>query len=117
MTTSALPTYEIPMAAWPSSELIEDRGPYAGFQMYSRQGNAAVAMVVRTVVEAAMYAPLTRGEALHLLHVSLEGVGNVHPEWQDTEPRGEITEQISRAFVDVLEFTPMGSSTDLYDRL
>ena len=117
MTTSALPTYVLPMADWPSEETLGERGEYAGFQMYSRQGNDAVAMVVRTVVEAAQYAPLTRGEALHLLHESLERVGNVHPEWQDTEPRAEIEEQISRAFVDVLEFTPMGSSTDLYDRL
>lgn len=115
--TDTLPTYVIPVATWPSAETLAERGPDAGFQMYSRQGNDAVAMVVRTVIEGAQHAPLTRGEALYLLHESLDRLSHVHPEWQDTEPRGVITDEVSRGFVDVLGFAPLETSDDLYDRL
>lgn len=94
--TSTIPTYTLPVADWPSEETLAERGPNAGFQMYTRQGNDAVAMVVRTTIEAGAYCSLTRDQILHLLRDLLHRVGFVHPEWRDTEPRGEIRDQISR---------------------
>jgi hypothetical protein len=111
--TQTIPTYTIPTPAWVSVETAEDRGPNAGFQMYTRQGNDAVAMVVRTTIEAAVYCSLTRDETLHLLRDLLNRVGFVHPEWHDSEPRGEIRDQISRGFVDVLGYVALSEDESL----
>jgi hypothetical protein len=103
-----MPTYEIPMATWPSVETLDSRGRHAAFSMYTWQGNEAVAAAVRTTVEAAAYCSLTRDETLHLFRDLHAAVQRVHPEITDTEPRGEIREVLSKAFMDELGFVAPG---------
>jgi hypothetical protein len=91
----SLPTFTIAHPGWGGESNVAEHGENYGFQMYTRQGNDAVAVAVRTTVEATAYAHLTRDEMLTLLRDLLNGVAKVHREVRDTEPEVAIVEAVN----------------------
>lgn len=82
------PEYVTPVPYWVREETLAERGPNAGFQMFTRNGNNSAAAIVKTVIEATQACGLTRDEMLDLLNRGRHYMARVHPEIYDTEPRG-----------------------------
>ena len=73
-----------------------DRGPNYKFQMYTREGNDALAAVVGAVAAEAAAKPMRRTEVLDSLRSRLRLLTTAgHPEWWDTEPRWAIVDAMN----------------------
>lgn len=75
---------------------VDERGPNHRFQMYTREGNDAVALMVAGVVETAQKYALSLPAIKTLLHNEVAKVEKVHPEIHDTEPRNEILDVMDK---------------------
>jgi hypothetical protein len=96
-------TFTIPRPDWVSDSLIEERGQYAGFQMYTTEGNDAVAKMVQFVVSQSEENRLRRPEMIEVLKEGVRLVAKTHPEIHDTEPEWAIVDAIN-TYCDEAEF-------------
>jgi hypothetical protein len=87
-------THQITRPDWVSDDLVAERGPHAGFSMYSTEGNDAVADMVIAVIARAETGMLPKG----IKALLREGVANVaikFPEVHDTEPEWAIVDAMN----------------------
>jgi hypothetical protein len=91
-------TFSIPRPDWVSDRLLGERGENAGFQMYSREGNDAVAAMVLDVAAKVEAAPMRRNQAVSLVQEGVLRVTKTHPEVHDTEPEWAIVDAINALF-------------------
>jgi hypothetical protein len=96
-------TFQIPRADWVSDRLITERGEYAQFQMYTREGNDAVAEMLNGIFAREGLLPLAYKT---LLIEGVERVRKVHPEIHDTEPEWAIVDAVN-AFFATQGFAPI----------
>jgi hypothetical protein len=89
-------TFTIPRPDWVSDDLVAERGEHAGFQMYTTEGNDAVAEMVITNLTAAEKSDLPRRVIIAMLKIGVAEVARVHPEVYDTEPRGAILDVLDK---------------------
>jgi len=90
----------------------DDRGPNARFQMYTREGNDAVAAMVQHALAEAERDGAHRSSIIDALRTGVREVAKVHPEVHDTEPRGEILDVLDAWLVDH-DFRPLGFEESL----
>jgi len=83
-------TFEIKRPNWVSDRLVAERGEYAGFQMYTREGNSAVAEMLLRVFDDAEELGRPRDLVIEDVRKGVARVTRRHPEVHDTEPRGTI---------------------------
>jgi hypothetical protein len=93
-------TFTIPRPDWVTSSQTEDRGPYAQFQMYSEDGNNAVAEMILVVIDT--FESMTfeagigaRKAFLNLLQRAIKALASAFPEVHDTEPEWEIVDVVN----------------------
>ncbi len=86
---------DIPRPDWVSDALVEDRGENAGFQMYTREGNDAVAEMLRGVMKDGREKLMMRGAIIERLQQGVKQVRRVHPEIYDTEPEWAIVDAMN----------------------
>lgn len=86
---------------------IDDRGPHEQYQMYSREGNDAVAAMVAQVQAEALAHRMMRGGIVEALAKGMVEVRKAHPEIHDTEPEWEIVD-VMNAFLAEHGFLPIG---------
>ena len=82
--------FTIPRPDWVSDRLVAERGEFAGFQMFTREGNDSVGQTLTVILRDAERlhpSPKALNEALR---GALRAVAKNHPEIHDTEPRGAI---------------------------
>jgi len=91
-------TFQIPRPEWVSDALVEDRGEHAGFQMYSRAGNDAVATMVYTTLARQINERLTRAETISDLQDRVRTLAHAFPEVHDTEPEWAIVDAVNAYF-------------------
>jgi hypothetical protein len=96
-------TFTIPRPDWVSDELATERGPFAGFQMYTREGNNDVAKMVLFVVSQSEENRLRRHEMIDILKEGVRLTAKTHPEIHDTEPEWAIVDAIN-SYCDVAGF-------------
>jgi len=90
------PEFTIPRPDWVSDRLIEERGEYAGFQMYTREGNDACAKLVLSLAARVEDGRLpTRAEAVLWLQNGAAILASSHPEVHDTEPEWAIVDAVN----------------------
>lgn len=82
------PEFLTPVPYWVTPATLDEKGPNAGFQMFTRNGNNAAAACVKLTIEATQACGLTRDEMLDLLNRSRHYIARVHSEIYDSEPRG-----------------------------
>jgi hypothetical protein len=87
--------HSFPRPDWVSDRLVDERGEHAGFQMYTREGNNAVAEMVIAVIARAEQTRARRDEIRDLLREGVAEVAKVHPEVHDTEPEWAIVDAIN----------------------
>jgi hypothetical protein len=105
-------TYVIPRPDWVGDALIERRGENAGFQMFSREGNDALAEVVLSVIEAARTNNLSRTLMLVALRQEIAGLSARFPEVYDTEPEWAVVNACT-PFFDAQGWVPIERMDDL----
>jgi len=89
-------TFQIPRPEWVSDRLIEERGEHAGFQMFTREGNDAVAEMLTGIFNAADARPhVGRDGIIDTVRTGISGVRRYHPEVHDTEPEHAITDALN----------------------
>jgi RNA binding exosome subunit len=91
-------TFTIPRPDWVSDRLIEERGPNAGFQMYTTEGNDAVAAMVSFAISQSETNRLHRDETIEVLKEGIKIVRKNHPEIHDTEPEGAVADAVNAFF-------------------
>ena len=91
-------TFIIPRPDWVSDALVADRGPNAGFQMYTRAGNDAVAETVQGIINASIRVGARRDDFLTALHNGIREVAKTHPEVFDTEPHWAVVDAVNAYF-------------------
>jgi hypothetical protein len=96
-------TFTIPRPDWVSDALIEERGQFAGFQMYTTEGNNAVGSVLTDIlrdVERTGALPRVMKDAVKQ---AVRNISKTHPEVHDTEPEWAIVDAVN-AFCDTVGF-------------
>jgi len=91
-------TFTIPRPDWVSDRLIEERGPYAGFQMYTTTANTAVGKMIERVVASAEEHNVSRSQFLLMLEGEVNALRLHHPEVNDTEPEWAIVDAVNAFF-------------------
>ena len=91
-------TFTIPRPEWVSDSLIAERGEHAGFQMYSREGNDAVATMLLVVLPLAERLGAHRPAVIDALRNGIREVTKTHPEVWDTEPEWAIVDAVNAFF-------------------
>jgi hypothetical protein len=100
-TRCALGTY-----GWGGDALTAERGENYGFQMFTRQGNDALAAAVLTTIQATEVLALSRDNSIAMLREQVEAVSKVHGETYDTEPRDTVLETMDAYFA-LVGYAPM----------
>ena len=85
-------TFTIPRADWVSDDLAAERGEHAGFEMFSREANDAVAQMIIDVTTEAETKMLLRGAIIERLQQGVAEVRKTYPEVGDTEPEWRIVD-------------------------
>lgn len=98
--------FTIPRPEWVSDDLVAERGPHAGFQMFTREGNDAVALMLTQVFGTITESRLLPSQAKELLYQGVKSLAQVHPEVHDTEPECAIVDA-ANAFFDSVGFKPI----------
>jgi hypothetical protein len=99
-------TFTIPRADWVSDNLAAERGEHAGFQMFTREGNDAVAALLHHVLRDADLLAARRGVAVAAIHQGVRNLAHRYPEIHDTEPEWAIVDA-ANLFFDEQGWTPM----------
>jgi len=92
-------TFTIPRPDWVSDRLVAERGEHAGFCMFTREGNDAVAEMLLTTFAAAEKVGLPRDVVITMVKIGVHEVARARPEIYDTEVRGAILDVLD-AFLD-----------------
>ena len=100
-------TFTIPRPDWVSDDLVAERGEHAGFQMFSRQGNDACALIVTDIAAGLEQAPQRREDIIARLQHGVRNVRKVHPEIFDTEPEWALVDAMN-ALLDIHGITHIG---------
>jgi hypothetical protein len=93
-------TFTIPRADWVSDTLVAERGEYAGFQMFTREGNDAVAALLHHVLRDADRLAVRRSVAVAAIVQGLRTLSARFPEVYDTEPEWAIVDACQPFFAE-----------------
>ncbi len=93
-------TFTIPRADWVSDTLVAERGEYAGFQMFTREGNDAVAALLHHVLRDADRLAVRRSVAVAAIVQGLRTLSARFPEVYDTEPEWAIVDACQPFFTE-----------------
>jgi len=88
-------TFPIPRPDWVSDRLIEERGEFAQFQMFSRDGNDAVGHMLLTIFEDAEQHDRSRDFVTGAVRQGVKMLAAYFPEVHDTEPEHAITDALN----------------------
>jgi hypothetical protein len=91
-------TFTIPRADWVRDDLIKERGEYAGFQMFSRQGNDAVAAMLHPILNDAEKTGASRAVVIKAVQQGVHNLARQFPEIHDTEPEWAIVDAVNAFF-------------------
>jgi hypothetical protein len=91
-------TFTIPTPEWVSRTLLDERGTYAGFQMYSTEGNDAVGEMLTRVFAEAEHSKARRLDVINAVLRGVQDVARTHPEVHDTEPEHAIVDAVNAYF-------------------
>jgi len=87
--------FQIPRPDWVSDRLIEDRGEFAQFQMFSREGNDAVGHMLLTIFEDAEQHDRSRDFVTGAVRQGVKTMTRYFSEVHDTEPEHAITDAVN----------------------
>ena len=88
-------TFTIPRPEWLGEATVARRGENAGFQMYTREGNDAVAEMLYYVFEACEQAAVGSHGMVNLLKRKVRELARTHGEVHDTEPEWAIVDAVN----------------------
>lgn len=91
-------TFTIPRPAWVSDALVAERGVHAGFQMFTPEGNNAVAERLLLIFSDAEQRSRRRSFVIESVRQAMTEVAKQHREVYDTEPRGAIYDAVDAFF-------------------
>ena len=95
--------FRIPRPEWGGDDQTAERGEHYGFQMYTREGNNAVARMIHFLVGQSHERRLRRDELIEALKEGVADVAESHPEVHDTEPEWAIVGAVNH-YCDLVGF-------------
>jgi hypothetical protein len=91
-------TFTIPRADWVRTDLVAERGEYAGFQMFSREANDAVAAMLHAILNDVEKSGASRAVVIAAVQQGVRNLARKHPEIHETEPEWAIVDAVNAFF-------------------
>jgi hypothetical protein len=105
-------TYDIPRPDWVTDQSITRRGEHAQFQMFSREGNDAVAAMLTAILSDAVRLGPPRDVVIKAVQQGVRNLTARFPEVHDTEPEWAIVDAVNH-YLEVREL-PRTSREELF---